>query len=192
MKKLLSLLGVLSFLVSLSAKANLCESEEGIQKTAALGEEDFTRFLAEGKKIDQILVSKKYRRVYLLREDQVVRSYRAAFGDPRGPKRFEGDFKTPEGVYYISQKNPKSAFYLSLQISYPNEDDVAYALSQGRSPGGNIMIHGLPTDPLLHRIFALQHPVDWTRGCVAVTDAQIREIYKLTPIKTPITICPLP
>ena len=152
---------------------------------------EFKTFVSNGQRIDQILVSKKYRRVYLLQGQKVIRTYRAAFGNPNGTKRFQGDLKTPEGVYYISKKNAVSQYTQSLEISYPNKSDIAYAARFGKSAGGDVMIHGLPTNPYLKHKFAIQHPMDWTRGCVAVTDVQVREIYKVTAVKTPITICPL-
>lgn len=191
MKKNTMNLFVLILLFSTTAFANLCDYQDAVYKMSSLSDAEFKDFARNGQKIDQILVSKKYRRVYLLRDQKVIRTYRAAFGDPRGPKRFQGDLKTPEGVYYISKKNSQSAYHLSLEISYPSASDVAYAQRRGRSPGGDVMIHGLPSSPTLFRRFAIQHPLDWTRGCIAVNNTQIREIYSVTEVKTPITLCPL-
>lgn len=191
MKEILGILLGLTVGSSAFAAADMCKHQDNIEKLSAMVDDEFNSFVSSGKKIDQILISKKYRRIYLLQNQKVIRTYRVAFGDPRGPKRFQGDNKTPEGLYYITKKNPDSGYYLSLEISYPNQKDIEYAHRFGKSAGGDIMIHGLPTNPYLHRKFALQHPLDWTRGCVAVNDTQIREIYNVTAVETPITICPL-
>src|SRR5690606_2278880 len=112
---------------------------------------EWSRFV-ESSRIDRILISKDQRELYLLQGRKVVKTYPVAFGSsPVGHKQFEGDQKTPEGLYTINYKNPKSAFYLSLRISYPNKDDREYAKSQGRSPGGDIMIHGLPSKDINKR-----------------------------------------
>jgi len=195
MKKMMGLvLGVcLAFtaFAATSAQAeDLCKSQADIQRMSFMGNEEFKAFQKNDQKIDQILVSKKFRRIYLLKGQKLVRTYPVAFGNPNGPKRVQGDNKTPEGTYYISKKNPYSSYYMALEISWPNRQDVENARRLGRSPGGDVMIHGLPRNPFLHRKFAYQHPIDWTRGCVAVNDTQIREIYNVTDVKTPITICP--
>ncbi|NDH02191.1 MAG: hypothetical protein EBY40_03560, partial [Marivivens sp.] len=103
-----------------------------------------TKFLAyEGPEITSIVVNKGARRMYLMHDTNVMRSYDIRMGfAPEGHKQFEGDGKTPEGTYVINRRNPNSAYHLSLGISYPNAQDRAYAASQGRSPGGEIFIHG--------------------------------------------------
>lgn len=106
-------------------------------------------------------------------------------GEPEGPKRFEGDQRTPEGLYEIDWGNPKSAYYLSLHISYPNEADLAYAAARGRSAGGMIMIHGQPNAIALGRV-----PGDWTDGCIAVANAEMELLWESVPDGTPIEIVP--
>jgi murein L,D-transpeptidase YafK len=170
---------------------DICNSQADIQSMSYMGNEEFKAFQKNDQKIDQILVSKKFRRIYLLKGQKLVRSYPVAFGNPNGPKRIQGDNKTPEGTYFISRKNPYSNYYMALEISWPNKQDIENARRLGKSPGGDVMVHGLPRNPFLHKKFAYQHPIDWTRGCVAVNDTQIREIYSVTEVKTPITICPL-
>lgn len=142
--------------------------------------------------IDQIVVSKELKQLFLLKNNQVLKSYPVAFGlNPKGPKQFEGDTKTPEGLYYIEYKNPRSAYYLGLKISYPNPEDVRRAASVGRSAGSDIMVHGWPVDPKERAAMVKLHPqIDWTQGCIAVTDQEIFEIYKLVSVGTPIEICP--
>jgi murein L,D-transpeptidase YafK len=138
---------------------------------------------------DLIVVHKSKRSLLLLREGAIVREYRVALGlDPNGPKQREGDFRTPEGRYRIIRRNPQSDFFLSMQISYPNERDVVRARQQGWAAGGQIMIHGMPN--------RLKHPPeyyekrDWTDGCIAVSNAAMVEIWLLTDYDTPIEIYP--
>ena len=131
---------------------------------------------------DAIRVSKSERRMQLLRDGKVLRTYRIALGDaPVGHKRQQGDERTPEGDYTISFRNAKSRFHLSLRVSYPNAADRAQAAARGVDPGGDIMIHG-NTPP--------GYTGDWTDGCIAVTDAEIEEIWRLVPVGMPIRIDP--
>lgn len=138
---------------------------------------------------DKILVEKNLRRMTLLAGGQVIRTYRIALGgNPEGPKEKQGDKKTPEGIYYIKGRNKNSRFYLSLHISYPNEEDIRRAKKMGVSPGGNIMIHGLKND--FSWMGAAHTQNDWTEGCIAVTNEEIEEIEKLVPNGTPVEIRP--
>ncbi|MFE3836860.1 L,D-transpeptidase family protein [Pseudogemmobacter sonorensis] len=141
----------------------------------------------EALRADAVRVFKSERRMELLRDDEVIRSYRIALGRaPKGHKSFEGDQRTPEGHYLIDWRNPQSVAHLSLHISYPNAEDRARAEAEGRSPGGFIMIHGLPNG--WGFLGPLHHLVDWTDGCIAVTNAEMREIWSLAPDGTPIEI----
>jgi murein L,D-transpeptidase YafK len=106
-------------------------------------------------------------------------------GAPEGHKQFEGDERTPEGRYTIDYANPNSAYWLSLHISYPNAADRAFAEARGRSPGGAIFIHGQPNWLPVGRI-----PGDWTDGCIALSNAEIEELWRLVPDGTPIEITP--
>lgn len=138
-------------------------------------------------KADFVLVDKSDRTLTLMRDGKVLREYTGiAFGDePSGHKRFEGDERTPEGLYTIDTRNPNSAYYLSLRISYPNEQDRAYAEAQGRSPGGDIFIHGQPNNSPLSRL-----PGDWTDGCIAVSNAEMDELWQAIEDGTRIRIRP--
>jgi murein L,D-transpeptidase YafK len=137
--------------------------------------------------VDRIVVEKSQRRMDLMSGETVVRSYEIALGSaPEGDKQQEGDGKTPEGKYVIEGRNPSSAFHLSLKISYPDAADRAAAATRNVSPGGDIFIHGAPNWWLL----AGQPPGDWTRGCIAVTKAEIEEIWRLVPDGTPVEIRP--
>jgi murein L,D-transpeptidase YafK len=142
---------------------------------------------AEQVTVDRIVVEKAQRRMDLISGDTVVRSYEIALGSaPEGHKQQEGDGKTPEGKYVIEGRNPTSAFHLSLKISYPDAADRATAAARNVSPGGDIFIHGAPNWWLLPG----QPPGDWTRGCIAVTKAEIEEIWRLVPDGTPVEIRP--
>ena len=112
------------------------------------------------------------------------------YGDaPQGHKQFEGDERTPEGRYTIDYRNPNSAYHLSLHISYPNAADRAFAQGQGRSAGGDIMIHGQPNAlPLADS--GVRVPGDWTDGCIAVSNAEIEALWRAIPDGTPIEIRP--
>ena len=138
---------------------------------------------------DAVLVDKSERRLYLLRGGQPFRSYRIALGlNPNGHKEREGDFRTPEGRYTIYRRNPESEFFLSLGISYPDDDDVLRAKRQGLRPGGAIMIHGLPNVP--KRPAAYYQSADWTDGCIALSNDDMLEVWLLTRTNIPIEIRP--
>lgn len=140
------------------------------------------------KQADHIIVSKSDKTMYLLRDDEILRSYRIAMGAnwDQGHKQREGDERTPEGTYRIDWRNPDSVAHLSLHISYPNDDDIEQARRGGFDPGGNIMIHGLPNG--WGAVGGLHRFVDWTDGCIAVRNDEMREIWSFTPNGTPITI----
>lgn len=135
-----------------------------------------------------VRVEKAARRLSLLGADgRVLRTYDAIqLGDePTGAKRFEGDERTPEGRYQIDFGNPESGYHLSLHISYPDARDRAFAESQGRSPGGQIFLHGQPKQLERGRMSG-----DWTDGCIAVSNAEIEELWTLVDDGTPIEILP--
>ncbi|MEM9500749.1 MAG: L,D-transpeptidase family protein [Pseudomonadota bacterium] len=134
---------------------------------------------------DYLLVDKSERLLVAYRSGQPIRVYRdIQFGDaPMGHKRFEGDERTPEGIYTIDTRNPRSSYHLSLRISYPNQDDRAFAAKYGRSPGGQIFIHGQPNGLRSGRMRG-----DWTDGCIALTNAEIEDLWQIVPNGTPIEI----
>lgn len=138
---------------------------------------------------DRIVVHKAERELLLVAGGETLKRYHIALGGhPRGHKTQEGDRRTPEGVYRIAGRNPRSAYHLSLRISYPNEDDRIQTVHRGVSPGGDIMIHGLPNG--FGWIGRLHRWVDWTAGCIAVTDSEIEEIWRSVPDGTPVEIKP--
>jgi murein L,D-transpeptidase YafK len=136
---------------------------------------------------DFILVDKSDRTLTLFNRGVPFKSYVGLQlgGAPAGAKHFEGDRRTPEGDYTIDRRNPRSAYHLSLHISYPSVADRAYATAYGRSPGGEIFIHGQPNELAEGR-----EPGDWTDGCIAVSDAEIEELWREVPDGTPIEIRP--
>jgi len=138
---------------------------------------------------DRILVEKAARRLYLLNGGQVIAEYPVRLGlSPKGPKRYEGDFRTPEGIYYLSRRNLMSDYFLSVEVSYPNEVDRARAKAEGLPPGGLIMIHGQPNAPRRPPEYYARN--DWTDGCIALSNAHMAEIWQRTRIGIPIEIRP--
>lgn len=140
----------------------------------------FAASATESVLIDKILIEKKARSLTLLSKGNVVKTYKIALGrNPEGAKEKEGDNKTPEGIYKIDSRKDKSAYHLALHISYPNEKDKNRAKELGVSPGGSIMIHGIKNG--LGWVGSFHRWFDWTKGCIAVTNKEIEEIYKLVP-----------
>jgi murein L,D-transpeptidase YafK len=138
---------------------------------------------------DRVLVRKGERRLYLMRGESVLRSYRIALGlNPTGHKQREGDFRTPEGSYRLTRRNPRSDYFLSIQVSYPNDDDIKRARRNGWDTGGSIMIHGLPNQ--LKHAPTWYEGRDWTDGCIAVSNSDIVEIWMLIADNAPIEILP--
>lgn len=136
-----------------------------------------------GPEVTQVQVHKGERKMYLLHNETVLKTYDMALGfAPEGHKQFEGDGKTPEGLYYITHRNPRSSYHLSLGISYPNDQDRAAAAAAGKQPGGDIFIHGGPRGPISR--------ADWTAGCIAVTNRQMEDIYAMVNPGTSIWILP--
>ncbi len=139
--------------------------------------------------VELIVVHKSRRELVVIRGGQVFKSYRVALGrNPVGAKRQQGDRKTPEGDYKIIGRNARSAFHRSLRVSYPNAADIVRARKAGVHPGGDIMIHGLPNGQ--GYTGAAHRQTDWTDGCIAVTNEEIEEIWRLVPDGTPIRIEP--
>ena len=138
-----------------------------------------------GPPVTQVVVKKGDRKLYLISGKSVVKTYEIKLGQqPVGDKKYEGDGKTPEGVYFIDRFNPNSRYHLSVGISYPSARDVAEAASMGLRPGGDIFIHGLGPEGR-----ALNRP-DWTAGCIAVKDEEIEEIFAMLRPGVPIFIYP--
>ena len=145
--------------------------------------------LPGGTAIDRIVVEKSARKLSIFHEGKQLKSYRIALGrNPAGPKQEEGDMKTPEGIYKIDSRNPQSSFHLGLHISYPSDEDNRRAATRGASAGFDIMIHGIQNGR--GWIGAFHRWKDWTAGCIALTDEEIEELWRVTPDGTPVEIRP--
>ena len=139
--------------------------------------------------VDRVVVRKGERRLLLMHSGNIVRSYHVALGlNPVGQKERSGDFRTPEGTYRLERRNARSDYFLSIKVSYPNEMDLKRARSRHWDTGGSIMIHGLPNYLKHEPEYYQAH--DWTDGCIAVSNADMTEIWMLTPDDVPIEILP--
>jgi murein L,D-transpeptidase YafK len=140
-------------------------------------------------KADLIVIEKANRKLFLIKNDSIIKTYTVSLGkNPVGPKRRQGDHKTPEGKYWINHKLEKSQFFRSLKISYPNESDIETARLEGAKAGSDIAIHGL--SPKWSWIGPLHRFIDWTDGCIAVTNKEISEIWEMVSTGTPVEIKP--
>lgn len=138
---------------------------------------------------DTILVRKAERRMYLMRANRIIAEYPIRLGlNPTGHKEREGDFRTPEGLYQLVGRNPRSDYFLSLEVSYPNDEDRARAKKSGVPPGGLIMIHGQPNVPRKSPEYYANY--DWTNGCIAVSNSDMVDIWLRTQPGTLIVIKP--
>ena len=152
-------------------------------------EQSFFAYASRNGSAERILIEKKTRRLMLIAKGEVIKTYKIALGgDPIGPKEREGDNKTPEGTYVIDSRNRDSRFHRSLHISYPNERDRKRAQELGVPPGGGIMIHGIKKG--FSWVGDSHSEVDWTKGCIAVTDEEIDEIDMMAPNGTIVEIRP--
>jgi murein L,D-transpeptidase YafK len=147
------------------------------------------RALPEGAAADRIVVEKSAHRLTLYAHGVPLKSYGVSLGaQPSGAKQRQGDNKTPEGIYAIDGRKADSSFHRALHVSYPSAADRARAAAAGVSPGGDIMIHGLPNG--LGFLGRMQRFRDWTAGCVALTDREIDEVWRAVPVGTPLEIRP--
>jgi murein L,D-transpeptidase YafK len=137
--------------------------------------------------VNLIVVDKSRHWMSVYRDGRLIREFRVALGrGGQAPKQRQGDGKVPEGMYRITAHNPNSPYHRSLRIGYPSAQQVAAARKLGINPGGDIMIHGLPND--VHGIGSRHTALDWTDGCIAVTNREIEWLYRAVPNGTPIRI----
>ncbi len=140
-------------------------------------------------KADRIVIVKSTRTMTLMKDGKTLKTYKVSLGtEPVGPKQQQGDHKTPEGEYFVDEKVPNSRFHRALHLSYPSAADRARAHKLGVSPGGDVEIHGLGKE--FAWVGSMQRTVDWTDGCVAVTNEEIEEIYAMVSVGTPVEIRP--
>ena len=139
--------------------------------------------------VDRVVVHKAERRMLLMHGGNIVRTYHVVLGlSPVGQKERSGDFRTPEGTYRLERRNARSDYFLSIKVSYPNEADLKRARSRHWDTGGSIMIHGLPNYLKHEPEYYQSH--DWTDGCIALSNADMTEIWMLTPDDVAIDILP--
>lgn len=145
--------------------------------------------VAELPMADRVVVHKAARKLYLYQRNQIVREFTVRLGlRPEGAKEFEGDYRTPEGRYRLARRNPQSEYFLSIQVDYPSPKDTAKARRKRMKPGGAIMIHGMPNMP--RKPLDYYQRVDWTDGCIAVSNSDMVEIWLMTRPGLPIDILP--
>lgn len=144
--------------------------------------------LPPGVSVDQVVVEKKTHRLLLVKNGRMLKSYAIALGREPGPKERQGDGRTPEGKYSIDSRNAGSRYYRSLHISYPDQEQRREARAKGLSPGGDIMIHGLP--PKWAWVGRWHSLIDWTQGCMAVTNREMDELWRAVPLHAEIEIKP--
>lgn len=138
---------------------------------------------------DRVLVLKSEHKLVLLKQGKELRAYPIALGrNPMGAKNRSGDGRTPEGIYILDSRNSRSGFHLAMHVSYPNQEDRKRAVAEGVEPGGDIMVHGIKNG--LGWIGRYHRWVDWTNGCIAVTNPEMDQIWTAVPDGTPIEIRP--
>ncbi len=143
----------------------------------------------QGRAVDKVLVVKSERKLHLLSRGETLKSYRVSLGkQPKGPKVREGDRRTPEGFYWIDWRKTSDKFNLSMHISYPNARDLAHSRTTNTPPGGMIMLHGTPIDTTYPEWYF--NTLDWTDGCIAMTNADMQEIWQVVQDGTLIEIRP--
>lgn len=145
--------------------------------------------LAANAQIDKLIVYKSKGEMHAFFKGELLKVYKISIGRTSvGKKEFEGDCKTPEGKYFINGKNPYSGYHKNLGISYPNAEDIKNAKLLGKPTGGDVKIHGLRNGRGV--IGKLHRWVNWTYGCIAVTNTEVDELYYAVKIGTPIEINP--
>lgn len=160
---IIAIITVLGVVSALSIKARRLENPLSANATA-----------------DRVLIEKSKRRLTLLNKNTPLKTYEVSLGkEPEGKKIEEGDGRTPEGIYSIDRRKPNSKYHRALHVSYPSAGDITQAKARGVSPGGDIMIHGLPNG--IGFIGKLHTKRDWTLGCIAVTNPEIEEIWRVVP-----------
>lgn len=137
--------------------------------------------------VDHILIEKSARKLTVFKDGEALRTYKIALGfSPSGNKIRQGDGKTPEGIFTINRRNPQSKYHLSIGINYPKPSDIARAKKDGIDPGGDIFIHGQPNG--LGELSTIAS--DWTAGCIAVSDTEIEELWRVVKNGTTVEIKP--
>lgn len=179
----------LSFAVTCQAAVVMTINGKPVDKEQVLKPPQASQRTSASKTVDKILVIKSARRLELISDGKLIRSYRISLGkQPKGPKLQEGDKRTPEGLYWVDWRKRSDKFNLAMHINYPNITDAAKARREGVNPGSMIMIHGTPdSEDNPEELF---HTLDWTDGCIAMKNYEMREVWNLTKDGTMVEIRP--
>ena len=179
----------LSFAVTCQAAVVMTINGKPVDKEQVLKPPQASQRTSASKTVDKILVIKSARRLELISDGKVIRSYRISLGkQPKGPKLQEGDKRTPEGLYWVDWRKRSDKFNLAMHINYPNITDAAKARREGVNPGSMIMIHGTPdSEDNPEELF---HTLDWTDGCIAMKNYEMREVWSMVKDGTMVEIRP--
>ena len=179
----------LSFAVTCQAAVVMTINGKPVDKEQVLKPPQASQRTSASKSVDKILVIKSARRLELISDGKVIRSYRISLGkQPKGPKLQEGDKRTPEGLYWVDWRKRSDKFNLAMHINYPNVSDAAKARREGVNPGSMIMIHGTPDSE--ENPEELFHTLDWTDGCIAMKNYEMREVWSMVKDGTMVEIRP--
>ena len=179
----------LSFAVTCQASVVITVNGKPVDKNQVLQSTPSAQPLRAGQSIDKILVLKSARRLQLISDGKPIKTYRISLGkQPKGPKMREGDKRTPEGLYWVDWRKKSDKFNLAMHINYPNISDAATARREGVNPGSMIMIHGTPDSE--ENPEELFHTLDWTDGCIAMKNYEMREVWNLVKDGTMVEIRP--
>ena len=179
----------LSFAVTCQASVVITVNGKPVDKNQVLQSTPSAQPLRAGQSIDKILVLKSARRLQLISDGKPIKTYRISLGkQPKGPKMREGDKRTPEGLYWVDWRKKSDKFNLAMHINYPNVSDAATARREGVNPGSMIMIHGTPDSE--ENPEDLFHTLDWTDGCIAMKNYEMREVWNLVQDGTMVEIRP--
>lgn len=179
----------LSFAVTCQAAVVMTINGKPVDKEQVLKPPQASQRTSASKTVDKILVMKSARRLELISDGKVIRSYRISLGkQPKGPKLQEGDKRTPEGLYWVDWRKRSDKFNLAMHINYPNISDAAKARREGVNPGSMIMIHGTPDSE--ENPEELFHTLDWTDGCIAMKNYEMREVWSMVKDGTMVEIRP--
>ncbi len=179
----------LSFAVTCQASVVITVNGKPVDKNQVLQSTPSAQPLRAGQSIDKILVLKSARRLQLISDGKPIKTYRISLGkQPKGPKMREGDKRTPEGLYWVDWRKKSDKFNLAMHINYPNISDAATARREGVNPGSMIMIHGTPDSE--ENPEELFHTLDWTDGCIAMKNYEMREVWSLVKDGTLVEIRP--
>ena len=179
----------LSFTVTCQASVVITVNGKPVDKNQVLKPAQSTQTIRADQKIEKILVLKSARKLQLISDGKPIKSYRISLGkQPKGPKLQEGDKRTPEGLYWVDWRKKSDKFNLAMHINYPNVSDAAKARREGLNPGSMIMIHGTPdSEDNPEELF---HTLDWTDGCIAMKNYEMREVWNLVKDGTLVEIRP--